>query len=495
MTLRTLVESLRALPADQLKNLNTALVRNRITYPERWGNFTTALYPTSKGGKNTPHLHLSAFPNNESLPEIPILLAWLLQEIRKTDFQPKTFHLNAAVRWSPESFAYECSLGRLSGFRIQSRFYTHDVITNRFQFSSKKHAVEAALEKDALEIAVSGDYRTLVPRIIQELRPQRATIKVSESDAERWIANTGFLRKWWLRCDLEPQKNHGFRITAGDGVQRTTKEERKVTIATSSLPACAQAIGKPLIGDMTDKETYVIGLRKTFLWESDILTTLKKLVKIINELKTEAVFNQPLLSRLQAQEMLRQEIDALAKSYEEPLLLGMNTHMIRSPFVKRLAKEYFGNDILVPLETMDTSEYLLFLQKMGFHYNPEERRHHPPYIEKEIYLLRFLRESYAKDPRTLIDEMQRSYVNLLPKMSITGGIEIDAARICRTPLPNRATISGISLEERFPERSNLLSLTRLDESAMQLGIEVSLGSPKLLHIQEGLCERVGIVCK
>lgn len=494
MTIKTLVESLKAIPADQLRDAGKKLAQERVVYPTDWEYVNIELYQADRRETKRCELWLSAFLK-KTLSETTPLLASLLERTRSMQFVPGEFKVGVDVYWPTEVFVQEHDLGSLTEVSVQSSFYTCDPTKGRIGFYRRSHKLKVELEGKRMQISAEGDYSALLPRIISELKPQNATIRLSASDAQRWINKTRGLRKWVLKCALQPQKRNYLSLQMDGGISFDEKEEIETTIATSALSECSEAIGKPLINEATGEQTFVVSLTKLFFWRSQILPTLQSVVRIIGELKTRAVFDHPLLTTSQAKEMLEKEIDLVSKSYEHPFFFGMNTQEVRGQLVKLLAQEHFGDDIIVPFDDMDAPQYLAFLQSRGFNYDGEtEKRHKTPYVLKEMYLLQFFRQSYTKDPRDSVEQFRQYYVNSAPTVEITGKAKADAVRVASLSLPTQALLSGFSLMERSYQDSNEISITRRGKDNVYLRVIVSLDSLKLLDLQEEVCKKMGVVC-
>jgi hypothetical protein len=494
MTIKMLVESLRAIPADQLRDAGSKLAQERVVYPNDWEDSKTELRQVSWRETRGYNLHLSASPKKALLETTPLLVS-LLERTRGMQFAPGEFEVNADVCWPTDAFVQEHDLGSLSEVRVRSSFYARDPTKGRIGFSGRLHELEVELKDKTMNISAKGDYSALLSRIISELKPQFATIRLSKSDAQRLLNKARGLRRWALKRALQPKKRNYLEFQMGGGISFNEKEEIETTIATSALSVFSEAIGKPLINEVTGEQTFVVSLTKVFLRQGQILPTLQNVVRIINELRTRIVFDHPLITTSQAREMLEKEIDFVDKLYEHLLFSGMKMHMIRGSLVKRLAQEHFGDDILAPFDEMDESQYLAFLQDRGFKYDGEaEKKYEPPHSPKEIYLLHFFRQSYAKDPRESVERFRQYYVNSAPVVKITGKTGADAARVANLSLPTQALLSGFSLKECSCQGDNEVSITRSGEDKVHFWVRISLDSCKLLDLQEEVCKRMSIVC-
>ena len=498
MSLRTLVESLQAIPADELKRAGAKLAEKRVVYPADCEDGEVELRQLTKRGKDTKDSLLCLRGSlKKTLSETAPLLDNLFEQTRSLKLAPRAFEVDLGMYWPTATFTQEQDLGDLTEVNVFSSFDARDPTKTRIGFPYKGHHLDVELKGRSMQISTKGDYSALLPRIISELKPQLATIRLSASDAQRWLNKTkGRFRKWLLKRALKPKKRNYIALQIGGGVSFDEKEEIETTITASMLSACADAIGKPLINEVTGKQTFVVSLTKLFLWKSQILPALQSVVRIIGELKTKTIFDYPLLTISQAKEMLDKEIDLVRQSYEQFLFFGQNTHMMRGPLVKRLAQEHFGDNIVVPFDEMDAPQYLAFLQSRGFDYTYEtNERNESPYILKEMYLLRFFRQSFTKDPRNSIEQFRRFYINPAPMMWIRGsGIRTDAARIANVSLPTQALLWEFGIKGHSSIRDDLVNITRISNNLVNFQIGILLDSYKLLDLQDEVCKSMGVVC-
>ena len=122
MSIKTLVESLQAIPADQLRNTGAKLAQERVVYPSDWEGGETELHQAVWRETKGYNLRLSAFPKKAS-SEITPLLTLLLERTRGMQFVPGTFEVDADVYWPTEAFVQEHNLGSLTEVEVQGSFY------------------------------------------------------------------------------------------------------------------------------------------------------------------------------------------------------------------------------------------------------------------------------------------------------------------------------------------------------------------------------------
>ena len=506
MPLKDLVTSLQTVPSDKIRDIGTKIADERVIYPSDWRDGETDVKGSYRKGdihrkddeQRAFDLKLSAFFQRDISVTAP-LLTDLMKQVQGLQFEQKTFEVETGVYWPEGAFTQECNLGDLTEVRVRSSFYAHDPTKVRIGFPGQSHEISFELNGKTLQISATGDYSTLLPKVITELKPQFATIRISPEDAKRWLSKTKGWRKKLLERVLKPQKRNYLGIQMGGGISFDEKNEIEVMVVTSALPGCAEAIGKPLINEVTGEQSFVVNLTKTFLRQSSALPALQKTLEIIGALNTQTVFGHPLLTTAKAKEMLDKEVDLVSRSYGSMFFFGANTHKVRRPVVLRLVREHFGDEIVRPFEAMSPKDYLEFLRSLGFKYNNElDEKKEYPHVLKERYLFQFFTQSYAKDPSKSVEKYRQSYVNSSPKVEVTGKVRrVDASRISKLSLPEKSILMGFALKPAIGSEQGYdeISITRLlPHSDIHFWLRLSLDSCKLVDIQEEVCKKWGVVC-
>jgi len=506
MSLKDLVTSLQMVPSDKIRDMGTKIADERVIYPSDWRNGETDVKSSYRKGdihkkdyeQRAYNLKLSAFFQKDISATAP-LLTDLMKQVQGLQFEQKSYEVEAGVYWPEGAFTQECNLGDLTEVRVRSSFYAHDPTKVRIGFPGQSHEINFELDGRTLQISAIGDYSALLPRVISELKPQFATIRISSEDAKRWLSKTKGWRKKLLERALKPKKRNYIGIQMGGGISFDEKNEIEIMVAASALPGCAETIGKPLINEVTGEQSFVVNLTKTFLRQSSALPALQKTLQIVDGLKTQTVFDHPLLTTAQAKEMLDKEISLVNRSYEDMFLFGMNSHTVRRPVMLCLAREHFGDEIVRPYETMSPKDYLEFLISHGFAYDNEiDEKKEYPHILKERYLFQFFTKSYAKDPSKSVEKYRQSYVNSSPKVEVTGQVRcIDASKVSKLSLPAKSILMGFALKSAIGSERGYdeISIARLlPDSDVHFWLRLSLDSCKLVDIQEEVCKKWGIVC-
>ena len=496
MALKTLVQLLQGMTVTQLENQGEELASKQVILPVEWRAAEVALHSAVWRKSRGYNLRLDGHAKKTLADTIPLLL-FLLDRTRGLSFDPATFAVKANFYWTADSFAQETGFEGLTRIRINGNFYTINPKKTRVGFVDKFHQLDADLKGNSMQISAKGDYSSLIPRIIDELKPQFITIQLSASDAQRWIKNSSWFERLVLKRLLKPKKQSLLSFSmGGGGVSLSEEDVIQVTMPTAVLAKCVNAIGRPLINHVIGEDSFIVSITKVFPRGREVLSTLKSLVRITSELKTDTVFDHPILTTSQAKKLLEKEIKIVANSYEDSYYLGTHTHTRRGPLVERLARDHFGDDILVPFGDMDPAQYLAFLQGHGFVYSGEAGlKQESPYIQKEMYLFTFFQQSYATDPRDSVERFRQCYIQSQPRITIDGETTFDAAAIGEMKMSSHASLLSFSLEECSGHGENEVSVSRLSPSSddVHCWVRLSLDSPcKLLSLQEEFCERVGI---
>ncbi len=502
MSLRDLVTSLQTVPSDKIRDTGTDMANERVIYPSDWRNAKTEVrgsYRKNDKEDSAFDLNLSAYSKRDISATAP-LLTELMKRVQGLPFEQKTFETETGVYWPGGAFAQESNLGDLTEVRVRSSFHVCDPTKVRIGFPGRTHEISFELEGKTLQISATGDYSALLPKVIAELKPQFTTIRISSKDAERWLSKTKGWRKKLLEKALRPQARNYIGLSMGGGISLDQKNEIELMIATSALPHCAEAIGKPLINEVIGQQSFVVNLTKTFLRKSSVLPALQKTLQITGGLNTQTLFEHPLLTTAQAKEMLDKEIDLVNRSYKDMFLFGMNTHIVRRPVELRLVREHFGDEVIEPFDSMSPKDYLEFLKSHGFDYNNElDEKKEYPHMLKERYLFQFFTQSYAKDPGKSVEKYRQSSVNASPKVEVTGKARrVDASRVSKLVLPTKSILMGFAIkpEDGSQQGYNEISISRLlPYTDIHFWIRLSLDSScKLLDLQEEVCKKWGVAC-
>lgn len=505
MSLKDLVTSLQTVPSDKIRDMGTQIANERVIYPSDWRSGETDVKGSYRKGdihkkeeERAFDLKLSAFFQRDISATTP-LLTELMNKVQGLHFDPKAYEVDAELYWPEEVFTQEGNLGDLTEVRVRGSFFAHDPTKVRIGFPGQTHEIEFKLEGKTLQISASGDYSSLLPKVITELKPQFATIRISPEDAKRWLSKTKGWRKKLLERALKPQKHNYIGIQMGGGISFDEKNEIELTVTASALPGCSEAIGKPLINEVTGEQSFIVGLTKTFLRRSSALSALQKAIQIIGELNTQTVFDHPLLTTAQAKEMLDKEIDLINRSYGSIFFFGANTHQVRRPVILRLARERFGDEAVRAFETMSPADYLEFLKNLGFVYNNEiDEEKEYSHTLNERYLFQFFMQSYAKDPNKSVEKYRQYCVNLKPKVEAWGKVRrMDASRVSKLSLPTKSVLMGFALKPAIGSEAGYdeISITRLlPHSDIHFWVRLSLDSCRLVDLQEEVCNKWGVVC-
>ncbi len=490
MLLENIIKEIEKLEGMNREERGEAIkaIENSIVFPD---NFRDPVAEIINNDHLGFYLRLHAFLVLSREKALPLLTA-LLAESRKKNFEKGFFKIETKVTWSPDNFLKEINHGDITQLEIRGSFYEKNPNQTRIGPQEKSHQIEATLRDRVLEISASKDFKSLLPKIIKEIEPQTADIRISSADAQLLLENTNGLQKMLFEQLLKPKKRQILEIS----MRSIALKEQKVieiTVPISYIPDISKTIGKELLGIKDGNRSFILSLKKQYFLQKSILPDLQKIISVISEFKPSATIGQFLISKDQVKFLLEKEIEYIRKSYSEFDSLGSNTHMFRGGLVKRLAVDQFGEEINKPFDKLEPEQYLAFLREKGFDYNGElDEADEPPYIFKERCLLAFVKQVYLKNPVRLLNGFRNWYKNEPPKIKILSKTEIDALRVSKLHLPSCAILIGLSLKGDTDGIS--FSLSYGEEKDYQLYMYFS-GKAPLIDLQEMACNTLGIIVK
>lgn len=215
MSLIGLVTSLQTVPSDKIRDMGTKIADERVIYPSDWRNGETDVKGSYRKGdiykkddeQRAFDLKMSAFFQRDISVTAP-LLTDLMKKVQALQFEQKSFEVETGVYWPEGAFAEEYNLGDLTEVRVRGSFYAHDPTKVRIGFPGQSHEINFELNGKTLQVSAIGDYSALLPRVIAELKPQFATIRISAEDAKRWLGKMKGWRKKLLERALKPQRRN-----------------------------------------------------------------------------------------------------------------------------------------------------------------------------------------------------------------------------------------------------------------------------------------------
>ena len=519
MSLRDLVELLRTkIPSDghfggaDKRMAVEELAAESTIFPPNSQLEKISLLP---GYKDNPYyLSFTGYFEKAFLEVIPLINA-LFEQMCKKELLPKTLKARIYPCWPTEVFDREVDIG---DFKVEIRGYFHDLDSTKMRIGchGKSSILDAKLEGNNLKISAEGEYSALLPRLINEINPESATIRLSKDDAQRWIKKVSWLKRPALKMLLRPEKKT-FVVFQGGGISFGEVDIIEVDIPVFLLPACAEAIGKPLINEGNAKGSFIVNLTKVFSQRNQILPALQNVVRALGEFETRTLFNYSLLTTSRAKRMLEKEIGLLDRVFQENRFSLERSYWQWLPLVRRLAREYFGerSDVITlidkPLpgfekkaktgdlmwwEKTSPAEYLAFLRGFGFEYIGHLKEEDlVGYMLKEVYLFEFFRQSYAENPDRSVEKFRQWYVNPAPTINIAGDMEADASVISKISLPSQAFLSGLSIWQERDQGDSRLSIwdSSREETRLEIGAPLGPSESILLDLQNDICEKMGII--
>lgn len=514
MTLQNLISDLKESVAEGSveRRDSQSLVDGRVVLPENFNTDRAEVeFKDFNWGDKSPtslyHLGISAFPTL-TLDEVQPVLDEMLRMSRDLQLGKGVADAKYEVFWTPEAFQQETGLPTFfsSEITVRGSAYSVDPTKVRIGFQGDSHNVEASMAANRLTLTAEGNYRKELGNLIEALNPQVAKLKLSKDDAQRLLRNVNGspLGKYFaqsLEKALQPEKKSTLSIGLGGGMSFGTQEVIEIALRTKHLENVREAIGKPLMNGSGKDETGVTALIKVYnaidLMRGRRLSDLQYLAGAVPKMDLGMIYNHPVITLGQAQELLDSEIDIISKGYESIFGLGMNSHMWRGGVVKRLARDHFGDSVVSPFDDSNVGDYVAFLKSQG--YEPTDTfENEPEYIAKERHLLSFFKQSYDKDHGTSVEKFREFYQNGEPSLSIHARTRgLDASKTRKIKLPSESRLFSFGITEhmhRATPYSNDMSISRTlpDSKDVHFWCRASVDSPILLPMQEYACKEMGI---
>lgn len=517
MTLQNLISDLKESVAEGSVERRAAqsLVDGRVELPESFTNAdrTEIEFKDFNWGDKSPtslyHLGISAFPTL-TLDEVQPVLDEMLQMSRGLQLEKGVADAKYEVFWTPEAFQEETRLPTFfsSEITVRSSAYSVDPTKVRIGFQGDRHNVEASMAANQLTLKAEGNYRRELGNLIEALNPQFAKLKLSKDDAQRLLrkVNGSSSEKYFaqsLEKALQPEEQSTMSIGLG-GMSFGTQEVIEIALRTKHLEYVKEAIGKPLLNVSGKDETGVTELIKVYnaidLMRGRRLSDLQYIAGAVPKMELGMVYNHPVITTSQAQELLDAEIDIISKGYESVFGLCMNSHMWRGGVVKRLARDHFGDSVIEQFDETGVDDYVSLLKSQGYE-SIETFENEPEYIAKERHLLSFFRQSYDKDHGQSVEKFREFYQNGEPNLSIHARTRgLDASKTKKIKLPSKSRLFSFGITEHMHKAtpySNDMSITRTlpDSKDVHFWCRASVDSPILLPMQEYACREMGILFK
>lgn len=451
-----------------------------------------------KPGELFTRFYLSMYRN--AMPGDTITPSLMLSQVQDAHLPSGAFTLSTDFVLPSENFLTAKTLGGLSKLSLSGDFHAVDPTKTRIGYQGTTHELKAIWENDTLTVSAHGEYSSLLPELIKNIKPECLTVLLSKEDAERWIRNSNIVARWVLRRLLKPQPKMAFDLPFGGGPSMRNVEVIEINLGPAMFSQCEKAIGKSLINKVDGEPSSVIQVVKKLPQGQFVLPTLQAIAKKITELKTSTAFDAPVLSPMQAKTLLDKEIDLVGQSCEGGLkgLLGFgpNTHRIRGPLVKMLAREHFGKEILPDDDDLEAGDYLRLLQEKQL--APKDALENAGEAwDTSVYegrLFQCFRRSYIENPRTSIERFREWYVNKRPELDITGEACLDASLASGLALPAGSILNRCDIKDKTESlEDDQLVVGGYHSERSHLYIRVNIaGGSKLIDLQTWACGQMGV---
>jgi hypothetical protein len=284
MDLAVLVQELTAASPEEL--LREGKLVQRVRFAPEWKNHHAELSATQ--WRKTPgpeyDLNISAMAQRELTDaRLQQKFSALLDAARDMQMRRKRFAAGLQVRWTPEQFAQEERLGTLdrltlfAGFREagsrvcdgQKAVHTED----------RRHELRVEVQGTTMTIGATGEYRALLPVIMNKVGIPTAVVRLSFADAEQWLENVGTLQRWRLQHMLIAREYDAQARYRGQAYRRSA-QYKEITLPMHMLTECEMAIGKSLCTEDFNEESFVVSAAKTFFLHKQVLPALQGIVRL-----------------------------------------------------------------------------------------------------------------------------------------------------------------------------------------------------------------------
>jgi hypothetical protein len=468
------------------------------------------------------HHYISLFgTKSTSIHTISALLHEIIEECLKIrrPFGFFSYKVKTEASWALEDFLQEKDIFDFTEMEVETSYSdnSEDTILEK---KLRNHSVNAYSLNGYLEICARGEYRSLVPNIMETLKPEEVELLLDPDDARHIAAKAKGRLGPLIEEQLKPQETLEFNFHSFlTGISPDFSEVISVPVNATAIPLLEELIAKPIIRGTMSKSRITL-MRKKLIDPLTDLKNVQQLVRVIQSFKPDFIFNQPTVSLEVAKMQLDKEIASVKKSFSN-LIFDQNTHIKRGVAVEVLARNYFGNDfkkITAPMDTMAPEEYLEFLKSQGFDCPADiHRRELPEHLStkhiKEIediryalsdntinqwYLFSFFIDCFKKNPRDMVEISRNASISLPPRVIIKGKASNFQDRVKKPRLPSKATLSSISYETQpmfpFTKENNRLMIelnTISIKPELTLYFFIDSKKPRLIKLQEIALKKLG----
>lgn len=506
-----LIQKLRSIPRERIFSEGKEIAGQSVKFPGEWDLEHSSATVMCKEHS----LELSSLFNSDPAKISPLLVS-LLQKFKDSKLDPKNFFMyEIGVRWNKESFAEETETGDIRQFNIKESFSSKDSARTALRQQKTYHDFEASIDNKELFVGCKGEYRALIPDLITQLKPRLVILRLSAADAKVLTERTPNFLRGRLQKDLQPRETRSFELDMEFDAQKGVldfgrKKAIEVPVSMATLARISRILNKPLIRRDTNIDrdiknaTFISGIICSPPSPKDLLRSLKTITNLLDHLRAQTIFEHPLVSLPMAKNLFEEQMRFMSRAYSEPkalyqeegsLVFGLDFVRGRRRNLLEMAKEHFGEEIPNALEKMSPQEYLDYLKKEGYEYSGKWDKKELLFEEelKELYLLDFFGQSYAKDPKKSVEIYREKYINKRPERVINGSRrEKKVNSLKKFVLPKKAQMTGFDLREHTAEDISQMILHSTNDDRFSLFMRTTLKKSDLLELQKMAVEYLGI---
>lgn len=468
--------------------------------------------------QESPHITIM-FEKEKTPQQIKSVMDYFFTEAQKLEIPKEIAICRYSFYWNPEDFLSETSLKGLFFDEIKLEARNSEIISSaprNARINWRSHRLNVKSKGNWMSLTASGSYRTHLKEIIDELNPQLAKINFTQESAERLLRklrdnplNKPFVSR--LESILQPKEQENVTFSLTGNVRINKEETIELTVMTKNLDVYSEFVGMPLLNPSPKQQTRVTELTKTYnpleLISNRKLKDLQMLAGKIPTLDVGIMRGQPTITISQAGELLQKDLENLDSRYHR--YRGyINDENPRKYFLRRLASEHFGKNILTRIDNMDVSTFIDYLKsKQGYEELTDleegwgqDCETYGDYEDslKHRHLLEAFKQSVSRDPRDSLEIYIQHYRNSPMNFGIsTGNKKIDASKLRRIKIPSQAQLLKFGIEEYSKHKTawgNDISIRKclpyLDE--LNIFSRTSTECPRFLSLQSQLLDRMGV---
>lgn len=525
MSLKTLLQSLRQIPIDQLRKSGKEIAEQSFSFPAGWGELSTYIshlpFLRTKKPKMsdcTLWVHNTSHVPFERMPHIIRLLLEKIHGINhsflRSLFSGFLFHTaHVRVTWTKDAFFRENNFDNVPYIFFQESYGIKNTNSDLLEFQEEERFIfSVSLDGKEMRIRATGKYCNMIPDIIRSIQPEMFELRLSVEDFELWLA----------KSDLETKRKLVYFFKRSEeslqGIIRSAIEQQiydadnqnglKANLPIEYLVLCTEALGKSPVNEVHGEVTALISLSKRFHTRGDAVSVLKRLLAKLDQFKVDLVFDTPLLTPVEGKVRLEEEIRHVLKACGDVMYFGGNGHIFHSNLIRRLVVEHFGEKVLDGYDDMTKEQWLAWLIEKGYVYKPEDIKDPfakyftnpqpiPENYFKDQYLFYFFLQSYNRNSEHSVEQYCARYMNSSPKLYIGGQVNANITKISKLQFPENAELISFKIEKFFTiEDNRVLEISSIQNNGALISVTASLGNETpILELQQMTCELLGITIK